>query len=312
MRQIEKTVNTILQLRHRIKRNRAVLEKSEPNTKSTLVEPLLEAVGWRILEANEVYREFSTTTGVADYALIIDNTEIPYYIMEVKSLETRLSHALEQEIRYCRELNVRNAIITNGDDWMMFKYPVDETDEDLDIFQFSVTKSDVVVSALAALMLQNPANQHVSNDDLNQIQNSLSKLKGEDPIPRSESDDDNGWISINHARRSSVTKCPTWMRFSDGFTMRVVRWNYLIRGVGFWLASFKSKELTEEDWDADNLSSIKRYVAHNRYDKLDVAIPVGENIYVESQVSGPSTFTYAYELLERCNVPASTVYVRFD
>ena len=90
-----------------IKHATALIEKhpamSEANTISTLVEPLLEVLGWNIRDPGEVQRGYQVRIGdkmeYVDIALKINNR--PIIFIEAKAVDTSLQdHLAEQPIKY--------------------------------------------------------------------------------------------------------------------------------------------------------------------------------------------------------------------
>jgi len=137
-----------------IKHATAIIEKyptmGELNTISTLIEPLLEVLGWNIRTPDEVQRQYPIQIGkrteYVDIALKIQNK--PVVFIEAKSVDTSLyDHLAEQPINYAntegvswcvlangRELRVYNAFwkIKGIEQKMLFKLSVDEFKEKID------------------------------------------------------------------------------------------------------------------------------------------------------------------------------------
>ena len=137
-----------------IKHSTVLIEKhptmSESNTTSTLIEPLLEVLGWNIRNPDEVQRQYPVHVGrkteYVDIALKIHNK--PVVFIEAKSVDTPLyDHLAEQPINYAttegvswcmlangRELRIYNAFwkIKGIEQKMFFKLSIDEFKEKID------------------------------------------------------------------------------------------------------------------------------------------------------------------------------------
>jgi predicted type IV restriction endonuclease len=89
---------------------------NEPNTKSKLIEPLLEILGWDHFDRELEYSiRVGSTTAKVDYALMLDNK--PVILVEAKGFDTDIGPSqAEQVITYGRIEPVRWVIITNGKD----------------------------------------------------------------------------------------------------------------------------------------------------------------------------------------------------
>ena len=94
----------------------------EQNTKATLIEPILEALGWDIRDWDEVHREYKTKTvdKPVDYALKILRT--PRLFLEAKGLGEDLSDRkwVAQVLGYATVAGVEWCILTDGDEWRFY------------------------------------------------------------------------------------------------------------------------------------------------------------------------------------------------
>ena len=94
----------------------------EQNTKATLVEPILEALGWDIRDWDEVHREYKTKTvdKPVDYALKILRT--PRLFLEAKGLGQDLSDRkwVAQVLGYATVAGVVWCVLTDGDEWRFY------------------------------------------------------------------------------------------------------------------------------------------------------------------------------------------------
>jgi len=96
---------------------------SEFDTISTLVEPLLEALGWNTRDPDEVQRGHTIRVGgkteYVDIALKVNNR--PVMFVEAKSIDTDLRADLaEQPIKYANMGGVNWCILTNGKEWRLY------------------------------------------------------------------------------------------------------------------------------------------------------------------------------------------------
>lgn len=104
-----------------IKHATALIEKhpamSESNTISTLIEPLLEVLGWNIRDPDEVQRGYQVRIGdkteYVDIALKINDR--PIIFIEAKAVDISLQdHLAEQPIKYANAEGVSWCVLTNG------------------------------------------------------------------------------------------------------------------------------------------------------------------------------------------------------
>lgn len=125
---------TIAEVRKRIDRagNRST-NLGEQNTKATLIEPILDALGWRLDSIDDVYREYRSKPqdNPVDYALFIHRT--PRLFIEAKSLEKNPSDRkwIGQTLSYATIVGVEWCVLTNGDEYRLYNAhaPVDVEDK---------------------------------------------------------------------------------------------------------------------------------------------------------------------------------------
>jgi len=94
----------------------------EQNTKATLIEPVLTALGWNLQEIDEVRREYKRKPqdNPVDYALFLNRTGC--LLIEAKSLEKDLSDRkwISQNLSYAAVLGVQWCVLTNGDEYRIY------------------------------------------------------------------------------------------------------------------------------------------------------------------------------------------------
>lgn len=104
-----------------LKRANDIIQKypkmSELNTISTLIEPLLEVLGWNIRDPDEIQRGYPVRIGdkteYVDIALKINDR--PVVFIEAKAVDTPLQdHLAEQPIKYANAEGVSWCVLTNG------------------------------------------------------------------------------------------------------------------------------------------------------------------------------------------------------
>lgn len=96
---------------------------SEQDTKRILITPTIEALGWDILDIDEVRNEYrhNSADNPVDYALFLNRS--PVLFVEAKPL----GHALDdrkwivQTINYANAAGVDWCVLTNGADWRIYK-----------------------------------------------------------------------------------------------------------------------------------------------------------------------------------------------
>lgn len=94
----------------------------EQNTKASLIEPIIEALGWDIRDPDEVFREFKpkSVDSPVDYALTI--LRKPRLYVEAKGLGETLTNRkwVSQVLSYATVAGVEWCVLTDGDEYRLY------------------------------------------------------------------------------------------------------------------------------------------------------------------------------------------------
>lgn len=111
-------IRTAVEKLHRFK-DRSI---GEQNTKASLIEPILEALGWNVRDPDEVHREFKPTIQdkPVDYALCL--VREPRVLVEAKALGELLSDHkwFTQVLSYATVAGVEWCILTDGNEYSFY------------------------------------------------------------------------------------------------------------------------------------------------------------------------------------------------
>jgi hypothetical protein len=98
----------------------------EQNTKASLIDPILEALGWDIRDPDEVHREFKPTSkdSPVDYALKLIRK--PRLFIEAKGLGEVLSDRrwVAHILGYAVKAGVEWCVLTDGDEYRFYNATV--------------------------------------------------------------------------------------------------------------------------------------------------------------------------------------------
>jgi len=119
----EKLLDALLRVRKRIEQIKGRRESiGEQNTKSTLIDPVLLALGWNLEELEEVCREFrrKPQDNPVDYAFFMLRS--PCLFVEAKALEKELHDRkwISQILGYATVVGVEWCVLTNGDEYRIY------------------------------------------------------------------------------------------------------------------------------------------------------------------------------------------------
>jgi len=124
--------STLAEVRSRIGRYKGSRSLNEQETKATLIEPVLQALGWDVHDVEEVAYEYKAERRdrPVDYALLLERT--PALFVEAKALGEDLDDRrwVRQVMTYATVAGVEWVVLTNGDGWRLYnahaKVPVEE------------------------------------------------------------------------------------------------------------------------------------------------------------------------------------------
>ena len=118
---METLIRRIQQLETKFERFRHKQLKETP-TRTILIDPILEALGWDVRDPDEVELEYATVDGKSvDYALKINRK--PVLLVEAKSLNDPLNDvkAITQVVGYAANAGIVWCILTNGSRWCVYR-----------------------------------------------------------------------------------------------------------------------------------------------------------------------------------------------
>ncbi|MCX6624709.1 MAG: type I restriction endonuclease [Acidobacteria bacterium] len=147
------TLATVRKRIQQVRERKATI--GEENTKATLIEPVFSALGWNLLEMDEVRREYrrKPQDNPVDYALLLNRTECLF--VEAKSLEKDLrDHKwVTQNLTYTTGAGVQWCVLTNGDEYRIYNAhaPVAAEERLFRSVRISETESKFLVGTLLLL-----------------------------------------------------------------------------------------------------------------------------------------------------------------
>ena len=121
---LDALMHVIETLKERIEHDGGTIGSKEIRTRTALVDPLLNALGWDTTDPAMVIPEYAAGGGVADYALLKvmpdENTPVIAFI-EAKRLNEPLESHRAQMLNYANMSGVKYAGLTNGDRWELYE-----------------------------------------------------------------------------------------------------------------------------------------------------------------------------------------------
>ncbi|MGQ0615006.1 MAG: type I restriction enzyme HsdR N-terminal domain-containing protein [Planctomycetaceae bacterium] len=151
---MESLDQTLAGLRVKIGKYRGRRPLNEENTKGTLVEPVLRALGWDVEDPEEVDREYRAESRdkPVDYALLL--TRKPRLLVEAKALGHNLDDRrwVNQIMGYAVVAGVKWMVLTNGDEYRIYNTHADVKADEKLFRTVRVSEPSALLSPTLALL----------------------------------------------------------------------------------------------------------------------------------------------------------------
>ena len=238
---LDELVNTIETLKARTNEHRTALQASEAQTRLSLIDPLLRALGWDTADPALVRPEFTLSGGRADYALL-GEAEKPVAIMEAKRLNEALGtmDRRMQMLTYANFSNVAYAGLSDGDQWVLYRVFDQKPLEDRLVLDLSIVNLPAHESALKLLLLWRPnlasgqpieASEPLLDPEPPQPPRPTPPIPPTPPPPPPTAQ---GWKSLADYEHMANAK-PAKLRLPGGEEIPVTEWADLLFELAKWL-----------------------------------------------------------------------------
>ena len=116
----EQLLRAIEMVQSEIEKHFDFYRQNEEQTKQSLINPILNALGWNTFDRARVQQQYRAGRGKVDMALMREDK--PVVLIEAKSLDELMGEdAIDQIIRYCTWTPAQTAVITNGKEWRVYR-----------------------------------------------------------------------------------------------------------------------------------------------------------------------------------------------
>ena len=251
---LDELVDVIETLKSRIDEHRAVLQGNEAQTRLSLIDPLLRALGWDTADPALVRPEYVVNGRRADYALMNAQSDVVVFL-EAKNLGEHLANHRSQVVAYASELGIRFPALTNGNEWEVYDNSQLVPIEQRRVLNVSIADTDSAKCALQFLLLWRPnlasgqpigANEPILGTEPTTVSAQIAEphlasattvapaQPAVQPVP---SEPDSGWITLSDfiAVVKRGTPCPSKVRLPNGDERDVRSWKRLLIELAEWL-----------------------------------------------------------------------------
>ena len=233
---LKSLTDTLENVRERIRQHEQLLRENETRTRRSLIDPVLDALGWDTEDPSSVIHEYQVGNGRADYALA--NQGKPMVALEAKRLGEKLETHTAQMVTYANITGIPYCGMTDGNVWELYdvfdQKPLDEKK----ILSVSIADGHPSGTALQLLTLWKPAveegNPAPGNSPLAQRRQPEIR-QGALPMEKT------GWIQLTEFDHNEK---PREIMFPDGQKRDIRVARDLVTETAAWL--FQGGHMTEE------------------------------------------------------------------
>lgn len=316
---LDQLVETIESLKTRIREHGTHIGAYEARTRTALIDPLLQALGWYVADPQFVQVEPKGPGGWADYALMSSNGRTIVAFVEAKKLtDTRtpisqvVGYAVSENIE--NNANIRYVITTNGNNW--------------DVYDI-VTQAAVITTSIqseepeaAAFKLLSLWNRSFSDGRLHSVTEPVftqEETKPQPPPPPPPPPPDGlEWRNIPQPGEVKNMWGPQTVRFPGGAEANSRRsWRRLVVEIAKWLHD--TRQLSPA-----NLPVVSSKSSHMTYHLVSVdgrnsdgsefrrPFEIADGFILNySEFNAPNAVIKARKLLEHCKIDVDSVQLGF-
>ena len=317
---LDDLVSVIETLQQRIRDHSPTLRENETRTRTALIDPLLQALGWDTSDPAAVTPEYNVNGRWADYALLAANGK-PAATIEAKKLGESLASHRMQMLNYSNASGVEYAGLTDGNHWELYEVFQRGQLDDRRILDVSIANMPAHESALKLLLLWRP---NLASGQLVPASEPVLTVEPESPsVPTvSESIGEPmiatnpsaiGWVPLSSFAHTGVAKVPSLIRFSDGSEHPMRYWRHLVQRTASWLWS---KGLLTQNNLPVPVPGGSRYVVntesiHKSGQPFIAPQHIeGTSVAVETNVGSNQAINNTKVLLNHCGVNPTDVFVQ--
>ncbi len=316
---LDALAETIETLKKRIERHRQELSENETRTRSSLINPLLRALGWEVEDPTIVRLEYSIGNERADYALMKPDGKSSA-VIEAKKLGAPFDDKhLAQMLNYAIRADIGYACLSDGNKWELYSVFERGSFEEKCRLNVEIAKMPTHECALKLLTLWRPnlaSDQPVKAADTVFKSGPIAPEPKPHPIPTPtpEPPSDGNWVRLSEYLPKTGAPSPSAIRLPDGSERSITSWIAILMTTAEWLCE-------ENILTADKLPvcvsprSMKYIVSASNVHGTgrEMARPGTINngrYYFEKDLITAHIFRNAKTLLEHCKVKPSEVFLK--
>lgn len=258
---LDDLVTTIQTVKDRISEHGNSLGQNEYRTRISLIDPILNALGWDVSNPALVTIEDQYSGGRPDYALLGQNKDKPVAFIEAKRLDESLNSHEDQVFKYTWDRRVFYAVLTDGNRWILRDVAAEFSRPPREglLLDVTIQREAVYNCAIKFLLLWRHTfsdgdpvqpNKPVF-DTLSEVEPWIQKTH----IPKATTSSKEGWIPISEYRPGRDDPPPTiCLPYEpDEKEIQLQNWYGLLVEISEWLIS--TGQLTKDSCPVPSMTS---------------------------------------------------------
>ena len=301
-------LQTIETVRDRINSARSVGGWNEAQTRASLIDPILTALGWDVADPALVRHELKSSGGRADYTLLRHEDQLAV-IMEAKPLGDLLgTKEVGQTTNYANHVGAPYAGLTNGDRWVLYDVFKQAKIEDRLLLDVTVSNAQPQAVALDLLKLWRPriSSERPTKATSGTGPPTIAQKPVTKPPPAPPKAD---WVPLDTIQPDGE-HLPLAIRFDDGFEWSTAKWWSVLEGAIVWL--YERGALTETGLPLMDQAG-KRPVVHLHSEAAGVYLPKPARdtpFVLSSHGNAPMLLERFRRLMSMCGHSAASVFAK--
>ena len=318
-------------VRNRIREFEREFTNNEQQTRLSLVDPVLKALGWNPQDPSIVRVEYPVrqrnrnNKNKVDYALFASNQE-PIAFIEAKSLGTDLAPTQLQLLEYAVGKSVPYLIATDGANWTVYKWEQHSAGMNSPkLLEVSIPDRSLTVTAVKLLALWRGL--LTSESSIDRIALALDTLEtapgGGEERTEPERETRERSLQGNDGELSDTTfalsnppdiigRSPAKLVLADGTTERINTWSSLLKEIVQWLLTTNQLNV-DIPWRENPNSKRNVLQATPIYNRKGSIIKqqteIEPGLFLLTNHNAQGNCQIAAKLLDDCRIPSSQVTV---
>lgn len=300
-------VKAIETVQSRIREHGNTLSQNEYRTRISLIDPILNALGWDVSDPKLVTPEYQAGNGRADYALLGSDGK-PKAFVEAKRLNEHLEAHQDQVFKYTWDQKVFYGGLTDGNRWVVEDVTAAFSGREGRLLDFSFTKESAYQCSLKLLLLWLPTLATGQPTKANTPIIEEVEVDSPHPPPTPQ-----GWISLAEYEVSGK-KTPPSIRIPDKGEVSIRRWYDIFVHTAEWLVRTGKLSATEcpvpgvmKGWSIVNSEPI-----HENGSPLYYLHKLSNSLLLNRQGSGKTMIRNSRIILKHCNQDPASILLKPD